>query len=120
MAGMKPRHVAALALIPLLMMPMMPLPLRAAGGPIAVPGTADVETWYLMGPAAKLIPYRHCPQCFHGEAARTLVNKPLPAQPLPGWMMVKTCPSQRECEAHLRANPRDRCISADDPRLKEK
>jgi hypothetical protein len=117
MAGTKPRHAAVLALIAWL---MMPPPLRAAGGPIAVPGTADVETWYLMEPAAKLIPYRHCPSCFHGEAARTLVNKPLPAQPLPGWMITKVFPTRPECEAELRTNPRDRCISADDPRLKKK
>jgi hypothetical protein len=45
---MKPRHAAALALVAWV---MMPLPLRAAGGPIAVPGTADVQkSWYLMSP----------------------------------------------------------------------
>lgn len=37
---MKLCHAAALALVGWL---MMPSPLRAAGSPIAVPGTADVE-----------------------------------------------------------------------------
>jgi hypothetical protein len=40
MAAMKPRHTAALALVGWYL--MVPLPLRA-DGPIAVPGTADVE-----------------------------------------------------------------------------
>jgi hypothetical protein len=46
--SMKGRHAAALALVAWL---MMPLPLRAASGPIAVSGTADVQkSWYLMSP----------------------------------------------------------------------
>jgi hypothetical protein len=91
MAGVKPRHAAALALV----------------------------VWYLMTqPAAKMIPYRHCPRCFHGWAARTFVNQP--SKPPPGWLIVKTFPTRGECEAQLRANPRDRCIASDDPRLKEK
>ena len=51
--------------------------------------------------------------------ARAVGSGPLPAQPLPGWVIAKTFPRQ-ECEAQLHANPRDLCISADDPRLKEK
>jgi hypothetical protein len=73
--------------------------------------------WYLMTqPEAKMVPYR--PHRFHGMAARTFVNQPV--KPPPGWMILKTVPTRRECEAQLRANPRDRCISADEPRLKEK
>jgi hypothetical protein len=98
-------------------------PLRAAGGPIAVPGTADVETWYLMRPATPVIRYHSRPNSFscpEDWIALAVGSGPLPAQPLPGWMIAETFASQQECETQLRANPRGRCISADDPRLKKK
>jgi hypothetical protein len=98
MADMKLRHAAALAVIVWL---MMPLPLRAAGGPIAVPGTADVETgWYLMKspPIAEIAP------------APILVNK--------HWEIVGTFATQKECEAHR--NLIQKCVASDDPRLKGK
>jgi hypothetical protein len=41
------------------------------------------------------------------------------AAPLSRWTIVATFPTQKECEAH-RANPWERCIASDDPRLKEK
>jgi hypothetical protein len=117
LAGMKPRHAAALALVGWFITPM---PLRAAGGPIAVPGTADVETWYLMRPATPVMRYRSRSNSSEDWIAVAVGSGPLPAQPLPGWVIVTTFPSQQECEAGLHANPRDRCISADDPRLKKK
>ena len=39
------------------------------------------------------------------------------AAPLSGWVIVKTLPTERACEVQ-RANPWDRCIASDDPRLK--
>jgi hypothetical protein len=77
MAGMCPRHVAALALV----------------------------GWYLMVP-----PLPH----LNTHA----VNKDTAAA-LRGWKKVRTFPTQKECEAH-RANPWERCVASDDPRLKEK
>ena len=41
------------------------------------------------------------------------------AAPLSGWVIVRTLPTERECEAQ-RANPWDRCIASDDPRLNGK
>ena len=41
------------------------------------------------------------------------------AAPLSGWVIVRTLPTERECEAQ-RANPWDQCIATDDPRLEEK
>jgi hypothetical protein len=115
MVAMKLLRTAALALVAWLMMPPL---LRAAGGAIVVPGTADVETWYLMAPAIPVAPYN--PRGFHDDMARTLMYGPLPAQPLRGWTIAETLPSLSECEVQLHANPKDRCISADDPRLKKK
>jgi hypothetical protein len=93
MAGMKPRHATALALV----------------------------VWYLMGPAPMLLKRDHPrSNAFHGDSARTLWNGPPPAEPIPGWTIIKTFPTRRECKAQLRANPRDRCIASNDPRLKEK
>jgi hypothetical protein len=43
-----------------------------------------------------------------------------PAAPLARWTIVKTFPTQKECDTHRGANPWERCIAFDDPRLKEK
>jgi hypothetical protein len=43
-----------------------------------------------------------------------------PAAPLARWTIVKTFPTQKGCDAHRGANPWERCIASDDPRLKEK
>ena len=62
-------------------------------------------SWYLMTP-----PLPHLkPPAVHKDTDAALR----------GWKMVKSFPSQKECEAH-RVNPWERCIASDDPRLKEK
>ena len=111
---MKGRHAAALALVA---WSMMPLPLGAADGPIAVPGTADVQkSWYLMSP----FPMR--PQQFRGIAVG-------PHAPLLHWKIVATFSTQQACEVQLDTTPPappavgdhlDQCVASDDPRLKEK
>ena len=111
---MKGRHAAALALVAWL---MMPLPLRAASGPIAVSRTADVQkSWYLMSP----FPMR--PQQFRGIVVS-------PNAPLVHWKIVATFPTQQAYEAQLDTTPPappavgghlDQCVASDEPRLKEK
>jgi hypothetical protein len=61
--------------------------------------------WYLMRP-----PLPHLStHAVHKDTAATLR----------GWKMVRSFPTQKECEAH-RANPWELCVASDDPRLKAK
>jgi hypothetical protein len=102
-------HAAALALVVWL---MIAPPLRAAGAPIAVPGTADAQTrWDLM-----MAP----PDFSHG--VRSFRGIPFdPTRPLSEWRVTQTFPTEQECLAHLPGNAEDfRCIATDDPRLKGK
>jgi hypothetical protein len=55
-----------------------------------------------------------------------LITPPIPAAqaihrdtaaPLSRWRVVKTFPTEKECDAH-RGRKWERCVSADDPRLK--
>jgi hypothetical protein len=56
-----------------------------------------------------------------------LLHPPLPhlnphaihTDTLSRWTIVKTFPTQKECDAHRGANPWERCIASDDPRLKQ-
>ncbi len=67
--------------------------------------TLALAVWYLMTP-----PLPHLkPPTVHKDSDAALR----------GWKMVKSFPSQKECEAH-RVNPWERCVASDDPRLKEK
>ena len=96
MAGMKPRHVAALALVGWYL--MVPLPLRA-DGPIAVPGTADVETglWYLM-----MAPTN--------DSAPTCNDCEVPfdrTRPLSQWRVYQAFPTKHECLDHPPGNAED-------------
>jgi hypothetical protein len=109
MADMKPRHAAALSLVVWL---LLPLPLHAAG-PIAVPGTADVETglWYLMMAPANL----SAPACNDCEVPfdRT--------RPLSEWSINQAFATERECLDHRPGNAEvSKCVATDDPRLKGK
>jgi hypothetical protein len=62
-------------------------------------------SWYLMTP-----PLPHLkPPTVHKDTAAALR----------GWKRVRSFPTQKECEAY-RANPWERCVASDDPRLKEK
>jgi hypothetical protein len=61
--------------------------------------------WYLMRPP---LPHLNA----HANQTDT-------AAPLSRWMVVRTFPTQKECEAH-RANPWDRCLTSGDTRLKKK
>lgn len=62
--------------------------------------------WYLMRPP---LPHLN---------AKT-IRRVDPAAPLARWIVVKIFPAQKECDSH-RANPWERCIASDDPRLKKK
>jgi hypothetical protein len=62
--------------------------------------------WFLMRP-----PLPH----LNAHAIRR-VN---PAAPMARWTIVRTFPTQKECDAH-RGDPWERCIASDDPRLKAK
>lgn len=107
---MKPRHVAALALVGWYL--MVPLPLRA-DGPIAVPGTADVETglWYLM-----MAPTN--------DSAPTCNDCEVPfdrTRPLSQWRVYQAFPTKQECLDHPPGNAEDfHCVATDDTRLKGK
>jgi hypothetical protein len=61
--------------------------------------------WYLMRPP---LPHLNA-HATHTDTA-TSVSR---------WIVVKTFLTQKECEAP-RANPWDRCLPSDDPRLKKK
>jgi hypothetical protein len=61
--------------------------------------------WYLMQPP---LPHLNT-HAVHKDTAAALR----------GWKMVRSFPTQKECEAH-RANPWERSIASDDPRLKER
>jgi hypothetical protein len=61
--------------------------------------------WYLMLPP---LPHLSVPAGRVG-----------PELPLARWTIVGTFPTQKECDAH-RSGRWQRCISSDDPRLKEK
>jgi hypothetical protein len=66
--------------------------------------TLALVVWYLMTP-----PLPHLkPPAAHKDTD----------PPLREWKMVKSFPSQRECEAHLKRW--ELCIASDDPRLEEK
>jgi len=68
-------------------------------------GALALVVWYLMQPP---VPHLN-PHAVHKDSAAALR----------GWKMVKSFPTQKECEAH-RANPWERCVASDDPSLKEK
>jgi hypothetical protein len=61
--------------------------------------------WYLLRP-----PLPH----LNAHATHTH-----PTAPLSGWIAVGTFPTHKQCEAH-RANPWDRCLASNDPRLKKR
>jgi hypothetical protein len=61
--------------------------------------------WYLMQPP---LPHLNT-HAVHKDTAAALR----------GWKMVRSFPTQKECEAR-RANPWERCVASDAPRLKEK
>ena len=104
------RHAAALALVGWYL--MVPLPLRA-DGPIAVPGTADVETglWYLM-----IAPTN--------DSAPTCNDCAVPfdlTRPLTDWRIQQAFPTEHECLDHRPGNAEvSRCVATDDTRLKRK
>jgi hypothetical protein len=91
MADMKLRHVAALALIAWL---IMPLPLRAAGGPIAVPGTADVETWYLMELHVTKVIHQNPQHSFPKDDWMVIAVGHGPLPPLSHWVITKAFPTR--------------------------
>ncbi len=68
------------------------------------PAALALVVWYLMRPP---LPHLNA-HAIHTEAAA----------PLSRWIVVRTFPTQKKCETH-RANPWDRCIATDDPRLKK-
>lgn len=100
-------------------------PLRAAGGAIAVPGTADVvpgtadidASWRLM-----TAPYSYGPR----KAPKpTSLQRPFPkvihqdtGAPLSRWMVGPAFPTREECEAQRAADPNALCV-ADDERRKQ-
>jgi hypothetical protein len=68
-------------------------------------GALALVVWYLMRPP---LPHLNSHPVHKDTAAA-----------LRGWKMVESFPIRTECEAH-RANPWERCVASDDPRLKEK
>ena len=68
------------------------------------PAALALVVWYLMRPP---LPHLNAP-AIHMDAAA----------PLSRWIVVGTFPTQKKCEAH-RANPWDRCIVTNAPRLKK-
>jgi hypothetical protein len=54
------------------------------------------------------------------DSVRTLVNGPLPAQPLPGWMILETFRLGGNARPNSALIQGTRCIASDGPRLKEK
>jgi hypothetical protein len=91
---------------------MMAPPLRTAGGSVAVPGTADVETrWDLM---------MALPDFSHGVCNSCAIPFD-PTRPLSEWKVAQTFPTEQECLDHRPGNVEDfQCVATDDPRLKEK
>jgi len=67
--------------------------------------TLALVVWYLMRPP---LPHLNA-HAIHTDTAA----------PVSRWIVVRTFPTQKECEAH-RSNPWDRCLASDDPRLKKK
>ena len=65
--------------------------------------------WYLMMP---LPPIAH--------NTRSINPDSLFAAPLSRWSIIRTFPTQKECETYRDANPMELCVASDDPRLKEK
>jgi hypothetical protein len=61
-------------------------------------------SWYLMTPPLPQLK----PPAAHKDTDAALR----------GWKIVKSFPSQKECEAHLKRW--ELCIASDDPRLREK
>jgi hypothetical protein len=131
-------HAAALVLVGWYL--MEPPPLHVAGGPVAVPGTADVEPgWFLMQPPNRALPAPPgSPRGMHTLAADLTA-------PFSRWALIKTFPTEKECRARagntwveaqdrgpgpgsiVVAAPAEfmkltnlRCIASDAPRLKEK
>jgi hypothetical protein len=100
---MKLRPAAALALVGCY---LMMLSACTADDSIAAPGTADVETWYLM--TAPLVP------------VTSGMSMEDPTAPIRFWIREGTFPTKKECDAH-RTNSRPppdtpglRCLSAED------
>ena len=110
MAGMKPRHAAALVLVAWLTLPSS---FRAAGGSIAVPTTAGDQTglWYqLMAPT--------------NDSAPTCNGCEVPfdrTKPLSQWRIYLAFPTKQECLDHRPGNAEDfECVATEDPRLNGK
>ena len=72
--------------------------------------TVALVGWCLMRAPLLLLRVSHDAQAIHADTAA----------PLSRWIAVGTFPTQKECDAHRGANPWERCIASDDPRLKEK
>ena len=68
-------------------------------------GALALVVWHLMQPP---VPHLNT-HAVHKDSAAALR----------GWKRVRNFPTRKECEAH-RANPWERCVASDDPRLKEK
>ena len=62
--------------------------------------------WYLMRP-----PLMH----LNAHAIHTDT-----ASPKSRWTVVRTFPTQKECETHRGGNPWERCVASDDLQLKSK
>jgi hypothetical protein len=89
---MKLRHAAALALAAWLLLLSQ---LRAAGGAVAVPGTADVKPpgWLLLQPPLCPLPIPS------GSPPGVQTFGPDTTAPLLRWKIVKTFPTEKECHA---------------------
>jgi hypothetical protein len=62
--------------------------------------------WYLITPPIPVIPLSPG-QALHQDTAAALSR----------WTVVETFPTEKECDAH-RGCKWERCVAADDPRLK--
>jgi hypothetical protein len=69
-------------------------------------GALALVVWYLMQPPLP-------------DLNTHAVHKTAPQLCGDGRGLEASLPTRKECEAH-RANPWERCIASDDPRLKEK
>jgi hypothetical protein len=66
-------------------------------------------SWYLITPLPLI-----------SRKGKTINPNSLLLAPLSQWRIIGTFATQNECEAYRDANPMERCIATDDPRLKEK
>ena len=115
---MKLQHVAAFALVGWYL--MLPSPLRAAGDPFTVPGTADVvETWYLVLPNAtgltKIKSFATEAECRAGTIRGLSDTHPQPQNdPMFNYRSAVGLITVNRAEVQ-----QARCIPGDDPRLQD-